>query len=335
MDELTEPTPLPSPTPRRRNLFAGAVLGAVALAGTVVGIGAVAGAQSEPSTTSNDAAAAPLAQDTDGEADEFFDADWEAFDECMADQLGDLWIEPEFDLEGIDFDELDLEDLEGIDFDELDLEDLEGIDFDELGFEEVDDATMEQWDAADEACQQHLPADVLADMELWAPYEECIDNSIGDLPDPWMNGEEPSDAEWAAYDEAWEAADAACVDLLPEEARAEMAAWDAFDECLADAGVLDEADMYGPVVHVETGEGLEMIEFGETSGSVTISGDVNGVTVTTDGGVTVLDEAALDAEWEQFDAAYEQCEQQLPEELRDDMYFEDDAFMDDESYVED
>ena len=312
MDELTEPAPIGPAPNRRRNVLLGAVLGATALAGTVVGVGAIAGAQDSPSTESA-TGAAPAEADgdhTDGDWG-FVDEDWAAFDECMADQLGDLWIEPEIEILGGDFDGLDLGEFDPEEF-EGDLEeffgDLEG-DLDEF---------FEDFEA--------LPEIDAAEIAAWEPFEECIDSQIGDLPDPWVDGEEPTDEEWEAYDGAWMAAEEACADLMPEEARAEMEAWEAFDQCLADAGVLDDAMFdegveFGPVVHVESGDGFQIVEFGDVPGSVTISGDASGVTVSTDGGVTVLDETALDAEWEAFDAAHEECEKHLPEGLIDDGFF--------------
>lgn len=283
MDESTDPMPHHKDH-RRRNVLVGAVIGAAALAGTVVGVGAVAGAQDSPSTSSEQAAVSTAqAEADDFTFDDFADTDWEAFDECISDQLGT--------------------------FEET---------FDDFDLPELDDATIEAWDAADRACEEFLPEDIKAEIAAWEPYEQCIDDQLGDLPDPWVDGEEPTDTAWQAYDEAFEAADEACSELLPEETRAEMEAFEAFDQCLTDAGVFDDGAVFGPVVHVETGDGLQIVEFGEVTGSVTITGDVNGIIVDTDGGVELLDEATLDAEWEAFDAAHEQCEQLLPEELFED-----------------
>ncbi len=334
MDELTDPAPISSARKNRGRVLLGALLGATALAGSVIGVGAIAGAQDSPSsdpTTDAEPTAPEIHEDDiDWEA---LEEDWEAFDECMADQLGDLWVEPEFlegDFDGIPFDELDLDelDLEGFegDFDEL-FEEFEG-DFED--FPEIDDADIEAWEAADTACQEFLPEDVKAEIAAWAPFEECIDTQIGDLPDPWLGSEEPTDAEWEAHEEAWMAAEEACADLMPEEARAEMEAWDAFDQCLADAGVFDEGAEFGAVVHVETDDGFQLVEFSDVPGSVTISGDASGITIVTDGGVTLLDEAALDAEWEAYDAAYSECEKVLPEDLIDDG-----SFFDEEEMFED
>ncbi len=211
MDDTTPPT---TTRRSRRPLLIGAVIGAMATAGSVVGVGALAGAQDAPPES------LPMATDA-GEpehAEELpfpDEADWAEFDSCMAEQLGDLWLEPDFD-----------------------------------------DTT----------------------------------------------------------ERAFEDADAACASLLPEEVQEDMDAWEAFDECLAERlPAWDEPDFdIGAVVHVETGYGFETVEFGDDVGTVTITGTADGVTVSTDGDVTVFDEAAMEAEWEAFDAAHQQCEQLIP-----------------------
>jgi len=155
-----------SPSATRRAALTGAALGALALAGTVVGVGALAGAQDTPPT--------------DG-------AEWAAFDECLADHLGELWIEPEI-----------------VEFDDGDLAALESV---------------------------------------------VIGTSV---------------------------------------------------------------------VHIESPDGFQVIEFGDSPATVTITGDADGLDVTTDGDVIVVDEEALEAEWETFDEAHEACEDQLP----GDVFFE-------------
>ncbi len=150
--------------------------------------------------------------------------------------------------------------------------------------------------------------------DAWRPYEECVDDRMGDLDETWMDLGAPTEADFDAYDAAWQTADDACRELLPEEALAEMAMWEAFDECLNDAGVFDGAFGAGTLVQIDTPDGFRMVEFGDVEGSVTITGTADGVTVTSDGGVTVLDEAALDAQWAAFDEAQAACEQLLPED---------------------
>jgi hypothetical protein len=286
------PTP-PRPTSKRSALL-GAVLGMTALAGTIVGVGAIASAQDEPIPESS---AEPVADDGDGATSMLFDADFEAFEACMAEQLGDLWLEPE-----VMFGELD----------DLELDEVELLPFEEVPFDEFDEQAFVD---AEQACNDLLPEEVKAEIEAWRPYEECIDGRLGDLPDPWEEGDtEPDEAAWESFDAAWEAADAACRDLLPAEAQAEMAAWDAFDECLTDAGVFDDEFDVASTVHIETGDGFQVVEFGAVDGSVTISGTDGDLTVVASGGATVIDEDALDARWAEFDEAHAACEELLPED---------------------
>lgn len=272
----------PASRSSRKTAVIGALVGMTALAGTLVGVGAIASAQDDPAETTT---TAPASAESDATDTEFFDADFEAYDACMAEQLGDLWIEPE-------------------------------IVFDDV-FEDIpwDPADEQQFVDAEEACSDLLPDEIKAQIEAWRPYEECVDAQIGDLPDPWANGEEPSEADWEAHDAAWDAADDACSNLLPEGVQAEMAAWEAFDECLGDAGVFDEGTSGLSAVHIETGDGFQIAEFGDTEGSVTITGTDGNLSVTSTGGVTLLDEDALDAQWGAFDEAHEACEDLLPEDL--------------------
>jgi len=293
------PTPAAAPeTSSKRTAFIGAMVGMAALAGTIVGVGAIANAQDdpEPSTTTESAAA----DDTDEDTSDFFDPDFVAFEECMAEQLGDLWLEPEFEFEG-DFEE--------------------GIFEDGEPFNPEDE---QKFIDADAVCSEFLPDDVKAEIEAWRPYEECVDTQIGDLDNEISNLE----ADWEAHDAAWEAADEACRDLLPADVQAEMAVWDEFDQCLNDAGVGHDEPFGLSSVHIETGDGFQVAEFGDENGSVTISGSAGNLSVTSDGGVTILDETAMDAQWEEIDAAHEACEQLLPEEFKTDFgdfdEFEDD-----------
>lgn len=246
MDIETQPTATPPGPPRRRSALAGALVGMVALTGTIVGVSTVAGAQAEP---------APV-------------------------------------------------------------------------------------DPADAVDDSETAESVELDEAAWQPYEECIDAQLGDIEDPFgdllesegvegegdlIEGEliDLTDAEWEAFDAAWTAADDACRDLLPAEVQAEMAEWDAYDECVGDLGALEDG-LGEAIVFVETGDGSQIVNFGEVEGSVTITGTAGGVTVTTDGGVTLLDEATLDAEWAAFDEAHTACEDLVPEGFSfDEAEFED------------
>ena len=236
--ESPEPTPEPETatpiTTRRRNIFGGALLGAVALTASVVAVGAVAGAQDEPAV--------------DDEAAEMEDG-----------------------TEIVELDETDL--------DEMDLDDdmmIEGLEFDD---------------------------------EAWAAFDECLTGQLGDLDEDGLEEQELTDEQWEALEQQFEDAEKACEDLLPEEAKAEIAAFEAFDQCLADAGLPGEDD-FGTVVYVEDGETGQSIQFGDTPGTVTITGDANGVSVATEGGVSVIDDAA-------FEAAFAACDDLLPEGLDD------------------
>ncbi len=93
---------------------------------------------------------------------------------------------------------------------------------------EVDSAHGDDADTTD------ADADTGADEydEAWAAHEACMGEQLGiDL-----SGDEPTDAELdaleAVSDEQWEAADAACEPLLPDEVLAELAAFDEYDACL-------------------------------------------------------------------------------------------------------
>lgn len=277
------PTPTPAAPSSKRSALIGAVLGMTALAGTIVGVGTIAGAQDEPEP---DSTVIPAAESDEADGDDeshesslLFDAEFEAFEQCMTEQLGDLWGEPDIDVEG------------------------------EIPFDEADE---DKFVAAEEACNELLPEEIKAEMEAWRPYEECIDTQIGEIDDPWVDGEEPSEADWEAHDAAWQAADDACRNLLPEDVQAEMAAWDAFDDCLREAGVFDD-EFSGSAVHIETGDGFQVAEFGDLEGTVTITGTDGNLTVTASGGATILDEDALDAEWKAFDEAHVACEDALPD----------------------
>ena len=286
MDQNNEPTPTRL---SKRSALAGVLIGVTALIGTVVGVAAIAGAQDGGDSSAPDTTV-PVVTTPFGEVDGIaFDEDFAAFDACMAEELGDLWFQPEF----------------------LEFEEDGEIPFDVPFDEEVE----QRFADAEAACQNLLPDEVRADIEAWRPYDECIDSQVGELGEPWGEGDDPSDADWEAYDAAWQAADEACRELLPDDVQAEMAAWDAFDECLNDAGAFDDEFDGGTFVQIDTPDGFQMVEFGDIEGSVAIAGTADGVTVTSTGGVTVLDEAALDAQWEALDATQAGCEQLLPEDV--------------------
>lgn len=263
------PDPAPAGAGRRRNVLAGALLGAVALTASVLGVSAIAGAQDDPTTepaadTDHGDDAEPGFDDAD-----FDSADWAAFDECLDGILG-----------AID------EPADATDLSDADWEALEA-----------------QFEAAEAECDGLLPDEVKAEIAAWEPFDQCIDDQLGDVP--FDEDADLGDEEWAALDAQFEAAEAACKSLLPAEALAEIEAFEAFDQCLADAGFGEGMLEQGPIVHIDTGDGAQIIEFGEATGTVTITGDANGVSVSSDG-VTVVDESEIDA-------AFETCEQLLPD----------------------
>ncbi len=287
-EDLQEPA-----TPRRRPTLVRAAIGAVALAGVVVGGGAIVAAQGggEPAPEAG-VEVAEVAEVAD-------DEEWLSFERCMADQLGELWTDPEvFFGDEMPFEDPDLGDVLG---------DGGGEGF-VAGVVPLGGEQQQRFDDAAETCSDLLPDEAKDELEAWRPYEECVDAQVGALagsPDTF------DDAEWEAYDDAWGAADEACRNLLPEDAQAELGAFDAFDECLAELDVMGD----GPIVHIETLDGYQAVEFGDVVGSVTVTGDVNGATVTTEGGVKLLDEAALEAGWEALDDAFAECENLLPDDL--------------------
>ncbi len=300
--------PVPETSKRRRSALVGAAVGAVTLAGVVAGVGAVgAGAQSDGDPT--------IAVEPEGHEIDSIDGDWAAFDDCLAGQLGDLWVEPPFG--EVAFGVIDVDDLDPFavlgDIDDLD--DLDGMDLDGFetfgkldldGLEPFDDETLDAWEAAEEACAHLLPDEISAEMEAWAGYDDCFDNQLG-------IDDSTNDADFDAItDDAWKAADDACREELPDEIRGELAAFAAFEECLVDNGVAEEIDGFGTVVFVEGPDGFSTVEFGSVEGTVTISGNDDRVSISTSGDVTVLDDEAMDARWEAEEAAFETCEALLP-----------------------
>jgi len=152
------------------------------------------------------------------------------------------------------------------------------------------------------------------DDAAWAAFDQCLSDALGPIDEDGFEDTELTDDEWEALEAQWIAAEDACFDLLPEDAKAEAEAFQAYDDCLADAGLGDDM---GAAIYVEDGETGQSIQFGEDGGTVTITGDATGVSVTTDGDVSVLDDAA-------FEAAFEACDELLPDDLFDFDDFEDD-----------
>lgn len=284
----------------RRPAALGAIVGVAALTAAVIGVSAVAGASSDddPSlaertalvaAVGDPAEASPAGGDASGTSMlSPFDDEFRAHSDCMTEQLGDRWLMPMAP-------EI-----------ELDPDGVEPFEFDE-------DAER-RYREADETCFPLLPLEVRESIEAMQPYEDCLDDALAGVEDPFLDGDELTDADWEAYDEAFRAAEEGCRDELPEDVRAEFEAIDAFHDCLEENGAFDDAGFAAtPMVHIETGDGFQVAEFGEVEGSVTISGTADGLFVEAEGGVILLDEGAMEEQFEALDAAHEACEALLPE----------------------
>jgi len=167
------------------------------------------------------------------------------------------------------------------------------------------------------------------DDAAWAAYDACFDANLGaeakamfDSFDEQPDGPVPVDsvgqvdqAAMDVIDAQFQAADQACRDQLPADLQAEMAAWDEYDTCMADIGYPDDAAFGGPsMVSVDTPDGFQSIDLGSGPATVTITSDGTTVSVESTGDATVLDEAALDAQWAEFDKAASACDKFLPED---------------------
>ena len=281
---MQEPTP-DRPATRRRTLLAAAAAGAGVTVAGVLALGALAGAQDDGPDASTEAPPAAESEVFGGVLGD--EADWAAFDGCMSAELGDEWGG------GLGGFAVEVEELIPA---ELEAE-LEGL------FEELDEGGLGGVIEGFRSGEFELP-----DLDE-LPLEEFTfdDLDLGELP--------AFDGEAMAR---FEAAHDACATFLPGELQEGMAAFEAFDECLQDQlgarGVpFDGGFEPGAAVHVESPDGFEMLEFGEGPGTVTITGDADGVVVETEGDVTSRSGADLEAEWESFDDAHEACEQLLPE----------------------
>ena len=168
-----------------------------------------------------------------------------------------------------------------------------------------------QFETAEASCEEFLPDDVKAEIAAFQPFDDCIDAQLGEKT--IEDESELTDDEWEALEAQWIAAGDACFDLLPEEAKAEAEVFKAYDDCMADAGLGDDM---GATIYLEDGETGQSIQFGEDGGTVTIIGDATGVSVTTDGDVLVLDDTS-------FEAAFEACDELIPEDISDVDEFDD------------
>ncbi len=185
---------------------------------------------------------------------------------------------------------------------------------------ELDDADLDETEL-----DEMILAEGEYDEEAWLAYDECFDAALADtgvdldaLDTALENGEDPSDAEFEAMEAAFETADATCEEFLPEDVKAEMAEWAAFDECIE--GIEDPfAD--GSILWIPAEDGDIAVEFGAETGTVTIGGTAEAIEIVDAEGVEVLGEAELDAMFAEADEAWSACDELAPEgafELYDD-----------------
>jgi len=82
-------------------------------------------------------------------------------------------------------------------------------------------------------------------------------------------------------------------------------------------GYPDESLLGGlSVVSIDTPDGYQTIDLGSGPSTVTITSDGTKVSIDSTGDATVLDEAALEAQWAEFDKAASACDEFLPAEAQ-------------------
>ncbi len=183
----------------------------------------------------------------------------------------------------------------------------------------ADDAGDDPWIAYEACVDSHLDAAGVVDPYAWP------DPSADPSDDDTVTLELPDPALFDTFDQAWDAADRACRDRLPDDLRAELEAWDAYDACidreLRARGLLDD----GPpvdiplTVSVDGPSGFQIVELGDGPATVTITSDGSTVEVSVDGDAELVDLTALDAEAaifdEEFEAAFAACDPLLPADM--------------------
>ncbi len=122
---------------------------------------------------------------------------------------------------------------------------------------------------------------------------------------------EISPEEIKSFDADFDAAIEDCEDLLTDEERADMEAWEPFEACLD-----EQAGEWGPFVAVEAEDGQTFGSFDDGTGTITVTAAEDGaITVEADGSGTVTDSGDLEADGEWFAAGEAECEHLIPEEL--------------------
>lgn len=229
--------------------------------------------------------------------------------------------------------------------------------------DETDEEIPEDEDSADE--DELADKDELADEEStdeedtwadeeWAAAESCwleVEASFGlDDDKAWHEDESFEDTiDWDAF----EAQAKACEDLLPQDLKdliaEEDAAWAEYDVCVEalfgdidgeagiDGGIDEMIDFdFGPAVSIADGETFSFAEFGDGDGSITVTKTGDAISISVDGDVEVIDEDALESMVMEFDdefgefeveleAAFEACDDKLPEGIDADMFYAEEA----------
>lgn len=171
--------------------------------------------------------------------------------------------------------------------------------------------------------------------------ETAAASAVADVVDDVELGEiDIDDFDWEAVDEAFEAYDSCLAEQLPELFGDDIEFDDIeFDDI--DFDDIDMADNISVYVAGDEGEGeWTVLDLGDENSTVSITKTDGVVEITTQGDVEEVDlgdfemspedEAAWNAEMEQFDAAHEACAELMPElDGFEDITFADDMFDDD------
>ncbi len=185
------------------------------------------------------------------------------------------------------------------------------------------------------------------DEEAFEAHIACIEEVLGPIDEGEAEGDDGEVIEFDLSEEEWEAIEGdleACDELLPaevlEQFEIEDAAFEAYDQCLVDEGLIEEGELDGDdldididifddaesIVFLETDDGATTVYFGDGDGELSVVQRDGDVTVATDGDVVV--ESFDWDELEAMEGAWEICDEHLPEDLFGDEYFEGDEYDD-------
>lgn len=266
---LPQPEPVDQKSGSRRSLFLGSIIGVTAIVGSVFALSAAASANGDDKTAlvSAQAQTTEVAEVAEDSNDTKAAGTSMLFDEALG---LDVEVPEEYRAHHDCINEI----FESSDF--LG-EEGEGIEFEIF---EDDPET----DAAFEACDELLPEKDRLMNEAFEKFDECLDAELG-------LDKDSTDQAWDQLTDAtWEAAETACEQHLPPELLEMEKAWEAFDQCLEDNGLIDdEWDDFEetPTVSIMDGDKFSIVEFGEGDGSVTITRTNGEFTVEAAGDTTV------------------------------------------------